>query len=57
MIERAGGTVVVIERAGGVAHNQTAGGYSVPCGNFLYKFLTSIYIYTHTHTHTFDIPS
>jgi len=57
VIERAGGTVVVIERAGGVAHNQTAGGYSVPCGNFLYKFLTSIYIYTHTHTHTFDIPS
>jgi len=42
----------VIERAGGVAHNQTAGGYSVPCGNFLYKFLTSIYIYIHTHTHT-----
>ena len=35
----------MIERAGGVAHSQAAGGYSVPCGNFLYKFLTSIYIY------------
>jgi len=39
----------VIERAGGVAHSQTADGYSVPCGNFLYKFLTSKYIYIYIY--------